>query len=478
MAKNFFGITDTGRLRHNNEDTFIAQTVLNNKYIAACVIDGVGGYSGGEVAAKIAHDAILENLRSAPGDLLPHMREGLAAANERIYNERQRNKDNDQMACVLTLALADIAGNKFYYAHVGDTRLYLLRDSSLVKVTHDHSFVGFLEDSGRLTEEAAMKHPKRNEINKALGFDTQIKGQADYIETGDSPFLPGDMLLLCSDGLSDMIGNSTMTSILTSDRSLVAKGKALIHAANEAGGKDNITVVLVENNKPRAQHEATKPIASNQKKSEVETETPMKLIDDKEHGKPIIIEKTNRRSSKAVPVLLFLCLLFLAAFSWMVYKDFLRKDRPQQIVATTAPAQRNAQEQKLLDSISDPARKEVFIMNVAGANPIILTDTISINKDSLHIIGNGATLTSDSTYRGAAFALSKDSRYVLLDSMTLENFDVGVLVNNEALHFKNVQFKNCRVPVQYQVSLAANTFLSGRFTDTIFYNSDTLHKGF
>jgi serine/threonine protein phosphatase PrpC len=92
MAKNFFGITDTGRLRHNNEDTFIAQAVLNNKYIAACVIDGVGGYSGGEVAAKLAQEAILETLRSTPGDLLTLMRQGLATANERIYNEKQRNK--------------------------------------------------------------------------------------------------------------------------------------------------------------------------------------------------------------------------------------------------------------------------------------------------------------------------------------------------------------------------------------------------
>ena len=477
MAKNFFGITDTGRLRHNNEDTFIAQAVLNNKYIAACVIDGVGGYSGGEVAAKLAQEAILETLRSTPGDLLTLMRQGLATANERIYNEKQRNKENDQMACVLTLALVDVADNKFYYAHVGDTRLYLLRDSSLVKVTRDHSFVGFLEDSGRLNEEAAMKHPKRNEINKALGFDTNINGQADYIETGDSPFLPGDMLLLCSDGLSDMIGNSTITSILTSNKSLSAKGKALIQAANDAGGKDNITVVIVENNKPRPQHEATRPMASMQKKND--TEAPREIVEDKVHSKPIIIEKTNRRNSKAVPVLLFLCLLFLGAFSWMVYKEFLKKGDPQPLTTNTLQlTKRNEQEQRLLDSISDPARKEVFIMNLQGGQPIVITDTLSINKDTLHIIGNGATLTSDTTYKGAAFSVSPASRYILLDSMTLQNFDVGVLVNNKALHFKNVQFKNCRVPVQYQVPLLANALLSGRFADTIFYHSDTLHKGY
>jgi serine/threonine protein phosphatase PrpC len=109
------------------------------------------------------------------------------------------------------MALVDIANNKFYYTHVGDTRLYLFRDS-LVKVSRDHSFVGFLEDNGKLSEEAAMRHPKRNEINKALGFDAQIASK-DYIETGESPFLPGDMLLLCSDGLTDMVNNSAITSI-------------------------------------------------------------------------------------------------------------------------------------------------------------------------------------------------------------------------------------------------------------------------
>ena len=262
---NYFGITDTGKLRTNNEDTFIAQAVLDDKYIAACVIDGVGGYEGGEVAAQLAHDAILLHVDRESENVIATLKEALAAANEAIYTEKKVGKGNEQMACVLTLALADIENNKFYYAHVGDTRLYLFRDQSLVKVTSDHSFVGFLEDSGRLTEEEAMRHPKRNEINKALGFDSQIRAD-DYIETGESPFLPGDTLLLCSDGLTDMMNNSAMTAILNSDKSLALKGKALITAANEAGGKDNITVVLVHNNKSPLKQTATKPVMSQKKK--------------------------------------------------------------------------------------------------------------------------------------------------------------------------------------------------------------------
>ncbi|HET7896410.1 MAG TPA: protein phosphatase 2C domain-containing protein, partial [Flavisolibacter sp.] len=191
MADNFFGITHTGRIRDNNEDTFLAEQ-LPNGWIVACVIDGVGGYEGGEVAAEIARETLRRKLQQLTADPIQVLKEGLLQANQNIYQEKQRDNGNSQMACVLTVAVVDIDSNQFYYAHVGDTRLYLLRDQSLVKVTKDHSFVGFLEDSGRLTEEEAMQHPKRNEINKALGFDPQIDLRSDYIETGSSPFLPGD----------------------------------------------------------------------------------------------------------------------------------------------------------------------------------------------------------------------------------------------------------------------------------------------
>src|SRR3954470_10632957 len=137
MADNYFGITDTGKVRSNNEDTFIAQTFANDHFIVACVIDGVGGYAGGEVAARLAHDAILEHLKNKTDDIIGLMRSAIGAANEAIYNEKMVSKANEQMACVLTLAIADIANNKFYYSHVGDTRLYLYRDQSLVKITRD-----------------------------------------------------------------------------------------------------------------------------------------------------------------------------------------------------------------------------------------------------------------------------------------------------------------------------------------------------
>jgi serine/threonine protein phosphatase PrpC len=463
MAKNYFGLTDVGKQRSNNEDTFIAEMVMNDAFIAACVIDGVGGYSGGEVAAELARETIIKYLHEKPADVVALLKDAIAAANLRIYNEKRDNKENGKMACVVTLALADVENNKFYYAHVGDTRLYLLRDQSLVKVTKDHSFVGFLEDSGRLSEEAAMRHPKRNEINKALGFDGEISSNADYIETGDSPFLPGDMLLLCSDGLTDMVSNNAIKNIISSGKGISDKAKALINAANEAGGKDNITVVLVHNDKPVVKHEATRPAVTLKKNDPMKSEE-VNLAGDHKRN-----DNKRKGTSGAVKLLTFLFLLVLAALCWLIYRDYIKtKDHENEQKQGVETKQRNAQEQVFVDSIDRAENGEVFIVHSEPAQAIIITDSVLINKDSLHIIGNGVSLQRDSSYTGPAFTVAAKTRYLLLDSLTIDNFDVGVLLQSPGLHLRNVQFKNCRIPVQYQFMFPAGTMVSGSIPDTLF----------
>jgi serine/threonine protein phosphatase PrpC len=473
MAENYFGITDTGKVRGNNEDTFIAETVMNGQFVAACVIDGVGGYSGGEVASRLARHAILQQLSEPKADVILSMKEALAAANEAIYRERQLNKQNEQMACVVTLALVDIPQNKFYYAHVGDTRLYLFRDNTLVKISHDHSFVGFLEDSGRISETEAMNHPKRNEINKALGFDGSINTE-DYIETGESPFLPGDVLLLCSDGLSDMIDRNAMVTVLNAKKTLSAKGKILIKDANDAGGKDNITVVLVHNDKSATKHTALKPAAVAAVKSDELIKD--ELIDSKYVETEKVIVQERKKSSGAVSILSVLCFLLLAAVVWLFYQYYQNKGKAQSIepVAMGIQKKRNEQEQALADSINRPGKNEVFVLNTAGSQPITITDSITINKDTLRIIGNGVTLVNDSTHKGPLFNISHNAKYVLLDSLTLENFDIAILVQNNALHFRKVSFKNCRIPVQYNFTYPENTVVSGGLVEPTTGGMDTL----
>lgn len=197
MGENYFGITNPGRQRKNNEDSFIAETIFNGQYIVACVIDGVGGYTGGEIAARLTRDAIVEQFENHAGDIEQQMISAFENANERIVREKEVNPQNENMACVVTLAVIDIGKNKLYYAHVGDTRLYLFRDGSLVKITRDHSNVGFLEESGRLTETAAMQHPKRNEVNKALGYDTRSGLERILLIPANHLFFPA-MLSWCA----------------------------------------------------------------------------------------------------------------------------------------------------------------------------------------------------------------------------------------------------------------------------------------
>jgi serine/threonine protein phosphatase PrpC len=458
MADQFFGITDTGKQRSNNEDTFIAQLAAKGGFVIASVIDGVGGYSGGEVAAELARESFLKRLNKPSGDVIPMLIDSFNLANERIVKDKQEVDGRSLMACVATLALIDIAQNQFYYAHVGDTRLYLLRDQSLVKITQDHSFVGFLEDSGRLTEEAAMTHPKRNEINKALGFELQVD-KSDYIETGQSPFLPGDMLLLCSDGLTDMVNKQDITDILTSNNSLKEKCKFLIDAANQNGGRDNVTVVLVENDKALGQHEATMPSSVSKKAiDEVVSST-------EQRDEPIV---TNPKSNITVPILAILMLVFLGSTIWLYLQGKNQAVTVEQPKADSlVKKSRNAQEIKLQQAI-DQLKGHVLVLDTAYKSPIIISEAITINKDSLLIKAKGAiALQSDSAYTGPAFILSAKSKSLQLDSLTFRNFQTGITSANGIVGLKNVRFNNCKIAVQVSIAATDKKFVNSKITPLI-----------
>ena len=467
MAKNYFGITDTGKRRTNNEDTFIADK-LTRQFITACVIDGLGGYEGGEVAAALAREAIVHTITKPFPNISSLLKNAITAANDSIQKEKEKQPEYNHMACVVTLALADITNNKFYYAHVGDTRLYLLRDKSLIKITKDQSFVGFLEDNGRITEEEAMGHPKRNEINKALGFDSGIN--ADDIEMGDSPFLPGDMLLLCSDGLSDMINSATITSILNTNKTIEQKGAALIEAANDAGGDDNITVVLVHNNKQQVRQTAVKPVM--QKKEF----TPSTFAGDTSQENNSLNETRSYKKNKAIPILSVLLLCALIAVGWLYYQLHHKKEALAAV--TTIPLvikKRNAAEQSLNDSINQPLSQSVTIGTGSNQQPIVISDTIFINKDSLVVNGNGSVIICDSSFTGPAFALAENCRYVVFDSLTFENFNAAILVQQPGLQLKNVRFINCNIPVMQQYNFKANIPVTGTIKGSIL-ETDSLRK--
>lgn len=476
----FFGITDTGKVRDNNEDAFIAEQVFDDKFIIACAIDGVGGYAGGEIAAEIARQSILEKFSKRSGDIISAMKESFLAANDKIVLEKQRTPELAKMACVLTLAVVDVENNQFYYAHIGDTRLYLWRDGSLVKVSKDHSFVGFLEDSGRLDEKAAMTHLKRNEINKALGFGTEINNQEGYIDTGVSPFLPGDMILLCSDGLTDMVPKEQIISVLNTQLSIKEKAGLLIEKANKNGGKDNITVVLVENT-AASSFQAVPAVAKadeaalSQKPSIASTETrkPGPAIIDR-HLKDSANVNRPRNNSAVITILSLLCLVFLSSTLYLFWKSSEEASEQPQEIAAGVTDNRNPDEVKLQDAINSLVGDTLVLVDSAYSQPILLTDTLTIGQDSLYILAKGKiTIKADSSFAGPAIFLLGESKHVLMEGITFDGFDVAISSPNNALALKNVQFVNCSRSVQNFFSAEDNQKVTGK-VKTGFVPLDTI----
>ena len=147
---------------------------------------------------------------------------------------------------------------------------------------------------------------------------------------------------------------------------------------------------------------------------------------------------------------------------------------PQSLVDTSM--KKSDREIQLLQSINSGKNNEVFIVNAATDQPLIISDSILLQQDTLHIKGNGVTLQSNPNFKGVLFNISPQAKYILLDSMTLENFDVGLLVSNNSLHFNKVFFKNCRVPVQYNFMYANNSQVNGPLIDTNQYKMDSLPK--
>ncbi len=232
------GDTHPGLQRDNNEDRFFFDEAKG----VYCVIDGVGGHNAGERAAAIAADTLRASMgRTSEADL----RAAFTRASDTIYLEASRDPALSGMACVVSLAA--ISDGRVRFAHVGDTRLYKLHAGKITKLTRDQSPVGELEDGGALTETEAMRHPRRNEIYKDLGSRPPGPDVAASILTGETTFEPDAALLLCSDGLTDQVSSGSIRRIVEAFAGSPALAvQELLTAANDAGGKDNVTVVIVE----------------------------------------------------------------------------------------------------------------------------------------------------------------------------------------------------------------------------------------
>jgi len=250
--------TDTGLLRDHNEDRYWIDAARG----VFLVVDGMGGRAAGELAAQTAVETIRESMSraDAAADTTAEARvkTAITRANNRIFRLAQQDPQLDGMACVLTLAL--IEDGRITIGHVGDSRLYLIWNGAIRKLTSDHSPVGEEEDAGALTEEEAMLHPRRNEVFRDVGSRLREVDDRDFIEIRHCPFRQDAALLLCSDGLTDHLTAAEVRAIAERyDGDPARVAAELVEAANQAGGKDNITALFVAGPKFRGRDGATRP---------------------------------------------------------------------------------------------------------------------------------------------------------------------------------------------------------------------------
>jgi protein phosphatase len=224
--------TDTGRQRRANEDAFLARAPL------FAVADGMGGAQAGEVASRTAVETLAAGLPAGPGGVEERLAEVVRTANLRIHELSVA--DDERAGMGTTLTVAHVGPHELTIAHVGDSRAYRRRDGVLERLTTDHSLVEELVRQGRLSPEEAEEHPQRSIITRALGPEAHVVPDAHTLAGRD-----GDVLLLCSDGLTSMLPEARINELLGAAPDLRQAARDLVDAANAAGGRDNITVVLL-----------------------------------------------------------------------------------------------------------------------------------------------------------------------------------------------------------------------------------------
>jgi PPM family protein phosphatase len=222
--------TDTGRQRSENEDSFYVRPPV------FVVADGMGGAQAGEVASKAAADAFDRDLPEAPPERV--LRETIEAANREIHDLARSDPSRAGMGTTITAAIVEAEAEEVGIGHVGDSRAYRLRDGRLEQLTRDHSLVEEMRRKGQITDAQAEDHPQRSIITRALGPEPQVE-----VDVQTVPAAPGDVFLLCSDGLTTMVDEERIAGVLRKAASMKEAVRALVDAANKAGGRDNITAL-------------------------------------------------------------------------------------------------------------------------------------------------------------------------------------------------------------------------------------------
>jgi PPM family protein phosphatase len=335
------GFTDPGRKRRRNEDSYVIEPPL------FAVADGMGGAQAGEVASRLAAAAFREFHDADDLDPEKRLVAIIQEANRRIYERAADDSEVSGMGTTITAAL--VGGTGLAIGHVGDSRAYRLRAGRFEQLTDDHSLVADLVRSGRLTPEEADVHPQRSVITRALGTDAQVD-----VDTFTVPAENGDLFLLCSDGLTTMVGDEEIRDLVTRAKDLDQAGKGLVKAANRAGGEDNVTVVLFRVSDGAAELEETAVGSGNGRAQDEDLEDTLTgldaptmtapaaaavahreewgpALDDNEVARPqprVREEERSwgRRAVLAALALAFVAVLFASAFWALTRANFIGVD--------------------------------------------------------------------------------------------------------------------------------------------------------
>jgi protein phosphatase len=231
--------TDTGRQRNANEDSVFTRSPL------FVVADGMGGAQAGEVASKAAVESFDRELPGGPPERV--LRETVEAANRTIHEHAQKDPDLAGMGTTITAAIVDLEAEEVAIGHVGDSRAYRLRGARFERLTRDHSLVEEMRRKGQITEAQAEDHPQRSIITRALGPEPEVEVDLQTVQAQ-----AGDVFLICSDGLTTMLGDEQIGQLLARATSMETAVRALVDEANRAGGRDNITVIAFRLGDPTA----------------------------------------------------------------------------------------------------------------------------------------------------------------------------------------------------------------------------------
>jgi len=231
--------TSVGKIRAVNEDSFFVSEIDSCGTLLAIVADGMGGHNAGEVASAEAVKMIKDGVASSDSDTKDMLLEAIECANNAIYKMSVKSPQLHGMGTTVTACV--ISENKVTAAQVGDSRLYLIKDNSITQITKDHSLVEMLIESGSITKEDARQHPQKNVITRAIGTNSSV--ETDIYEFTVEP---EDIILLCSDGLVNMVEDEKILSLITDNKDFENLADKLVCEAENAGGHDNITVILIK----------------------------------------------------------------------------------------------------------------------------------------------------------------------------------------------------------------------------------------